>query len=173
VIDLRTDPGAGTTFSIHLPVTRREDVPAVADLPLSPRVEPPQAAPLRLLLVEDNELVRNTFREVLSQAGHSVTCANDGEAGLRRLEEAAGDPYDVLLADLNMPRLSGRGMLERIRGRGFARGVIVVSGLVDPGLGRELRRIGADRVLRKPIGMAELLAAVSEVGGRSPVVLAQ
>lgn len=170
VIDLRTAPGSGTTFSIYLPVARREDVPAVSDLPLAARVEAPQVAPLRLLLVEDNELVRDTFREVLTQAGHSVTCANNGEAGLRRLEEAAANPYDVLLADLNMPRLSGRAMLERIQGRGFARGVIVVSGLVDPGLGEELHRLGADRVLRKPIGMAELLATVSEVGHRPPAV---
>ena len=153
-------------------MARREDVPAISDMPLPTHGEAPQVAPLRLLLVEDNELVRDTFREVLTQAGHSVTCANDGEAGLRCLEEAASNPYDVLLADLNMPRLSGRAMLERIQGRGFARGVIVVSGLVDPGLGEELHRLGADRVLRKPIGMAELLATVSEVGHRSSALWA-
>jgi DNA-binding response OmpR family regulator len=72
----------------------------------------------------------------------------------------------VLLADLNMPRLSGRAMLERVQGRGLTRGIIVVSGVVDPGLGDELRRLGADRVLRKPLGMGELLAAVAEVGRR-------
>lgn len=170
VIDLRTAPGEGTTFSVHLPVARREDVPALADAPDASRAEPPQGAPLRLLLVEDNELVRNTFCEVLTQAGHSVACANDGESGLRRLEEAAANPYDVLLADLNMPRLSGKAMIERIQGRGLARGVIVVSGLVDPGLGEELRRLGVDRVLRKPVGMGELLAAVSEVGRRATTV---
>ena len=168
VIDLRTTPGQGTVFSIVLPVTRREDVPAVVDSPREQRVSPSMPAPLRLLLVEDNELVRETFREVLTQAGHAVTCANDGEAGLRCMEDTAGNPYDVVLADLNMPRLSGRAMLERAQGRGLARGVIVVSGLVDPGLGDELRRLGADRVLRKPIGMGELLAAVSEVGRRAP-----
>jgi DNA-binding response OmpR family regulator len=58
-------------------------------------------------------------------------------------------------------------MIERVRGRGLVRGVLVVSGLVDPGLGEDLRRIGADRVLRKPVGMADLLAAVSEVGRRA------
>ncbi len=173
VIDLRTAPGQGTTFSIHLPVARPEDAPVVTDSPRGAPGVSSQPAPLRLLLVEDNELVRETFREVLAQAGHSVTCANDGEAGLRRMEEAAAAPYDVVLADLNMPRLSGREMLERAQGRNFARGVIVVSGLVDPGLGDELRRLGADRVLRKPVGMAELLSAVAEVGRRSPSALAR
>lgn len=168
VLDLRTAPGAGTTFTIYLPVARPEDVPTFSDAPRAARVPAPRAAPLRVLLVEDNELVRATLREVLAQAGHQVVCEDDGEAGLQALEKSAGRPYDVLVADLNMPRLSGRAMLERIQGRGYARGVLVVSGLVDPGLGEELRRLGVDRVLRKPIGMDELLTAVAEVGRKGP-----
>ena len=166
-IELRTAPGVGTTFAIYLPMTRAEGA-AVVEPPREPQPVAPSPAGLRLLLVEDNELVSATFREVLSQAGHFVTCAADGEAGLRQLEEPKEAPYDLLIADLNMPRLSGRAMLERARGRGLARGVIVVSGLVDPGLGEELLRIGVDRVLCKPLAMGELLAAVSEVGRRVP-----
>jgi PAS domain S-box-containing protein len=168
VIDLRTSPGAGASFTIHLPVVRPEDVPMFSDAPSAPRRTEPSVEPLRVLLVEDNELVRETFREVLSQAGHYVACANDGADGLACLEESAGRPYDVLVADLNMPRLSGKAMLERIQGRGYARGVLVVSGLVDPGLGEELLRLGVDRVMRKPVGMGDLLAAVAEVGRRKP-----
>jgi PAS domain S-box-containing protein len=164
-IDLRTAPGAGASFVIHLPVARPEDVPTFSDLP-APKAAPIARAPsLRVLLVEDNELVRDTFREVMSQAGHEVVLAIDGEAGLRRLEEAGERPFDVLVADLNMPRLSGRGMIERARAASLLpRGVIVVSGLVDPGLSEELTRLGVDRVLRKPLPMADLLAAVHEVG---------
>lgn len=163
-IDLRTAPGQGTSFVIHLPVARPEDVPAFVDAPATSRGMIARHPALRVLLVEDNELVRDTFREVLTQAGHHVECATDGEAGLQRLEGAADKPFDVLVADLNMPRLSGRAMLERARGRCLPRGVIVVSGLVDPGLGEELIRLGVDRVLRKPLAMADLLAAVNEMG---------
>lgn len=167
VLDLSSAPGVGTTFVIHLPVARPEEVPALVDAPTrAPRVVEVKTPPLRILLVEDNELVRETLREVLVQDGHEVACASDGEEGLSALEAAVGRPYDVLIADLNMPRLSGRAMIERIQGRGLARGVLVVSGLVDPGLGEDLRRLGADRVLRKPVGMADLLAAVSEAGRR-------
>ena len=167
-IDLRTAPGQGASFTIHLPVARLEDVPVFVDAPVSARRVIARHAPLRVLLVEDNELVRDTFREVLTQSGHHVVCATDGEAGLKRLEEQAEKPFDVLVADLNMPRLSGRAMIERARCASLPRGVIVVSGLVDPGLGDELLRLGVDRVLRKPLAMADLLAAVNEVGRRPP-----
>jgi PAS domain S-box-containing protein len=167
VIELRSAENAGTTFTLHLPVGRPEDVPVTESAPLVPLVAPQPTERLKIALVEDNELVRETLREVLVQCGHQVDTAVDGEDGLRLLEAAAEGPYDVLIADLNMPRLSGRAMIERVRGRGLVRGVLVVSGLVDPGLGEDLRRIGADRVLRKPVGMADLLAAVSEVRRRA------
>lgn len=167
VIDLRTTLGAGTTFSIYLPVVRSEDASTEGGVAPRTRFAPPRGASLRVLLVEDSELVRATFREVLVQAGHSVNCAEDGATGLRLLEEAAGFPFDVLIADLNMPRLSGRAMISQIHGRGLARHIIVVSGVVDPGLEEELRRLGVNRVLRKPLGLAELLVAVAEAGRRA------
>lgn len=167
-IHLRSAPGEGTTFTIHLPVARPEDLPATSAAPRTGAKPEPRAEPLRILLVEDNELVRETIRQVLAQAGHEVVCEADGEAGLRNLENSRARPYDLLVADLNMPRLSGRAMLEKIHGRDYVRGVLVVSGLVDPGIGEELRRLGADRVLRKPVGMRELLAAVAEAGRRAP-----
>jgi two-component system, cell cycle sensor histidine kinase and response regulator CckA len=163
-IDLRSAPGAGTAFVIHLPVARPEDVCIDASAPSAKRAKPPRAVTLRVLLVEDNELVRGTFREVLGQAGHEVRCAADGEEGLRCLEESAGS-FDVLVADLNMPRLSGRALIERAREAGLLpRGVLVVSGLVDPGLAEELLRLGVSRVLRKPLAMSELLTSVNEIG---------
>jgi len=169
VIDLRTSPGAGATFSVYLPIAKPEDAPVLVDAPRQANVATPRPRALRILLVEDNELVRDTFREALAQAGHAVVCADEGETGLRLLEEAADNPFDVLIADLNMPRLSGRALVERIHGRGLTRAIIVVSGVVEHGLGDELRRLGVDRVLRKPLGLGELLAALAEVTRGAPV----
>jgi DNA-binding response OmpR family regulator len=66
-----------------------------------------------------------------------------------------------------MPRLSGQELIRRVRARGWRGAIVVVSGLMDAGLEDELRRLGVDRVLRKPIRGEELLAAIDEadVGG--------
>ena len=165
-IDLKTAPGSGAVFTVYLP-----SVATLAPAPLRPPGERAPSGPaekgLRLLLIEDNQLVRETFHDVLNQAGHYVVAVEDGEQGLRRLEEGGTDGFDVLVTDLNLPRLSGRDVLERIRGRGLARGVVVVSGLLDPQLDQSLHEVGADRVLRKPLVMEELLVAVQEVANRS------
>lgn len=162
-MELRSELGVGTTFEVYLPVARLDVVPALWPV-AGPTPVLNSPGRLRVLLVEDNNLVRDTFREVLWQAGHEVECASDGEEGWRVLQAAEARPFDLLIADLDLPRLSGRDLVARIRGKGWARGVIVVSGLLDPRHGAELFALGADRVLRKPIGMADLLTAVSEVG---------
>jgi two-component system, cell cycle sensor histidine kinase and response regulator CckA len=160
-VELRSHPGMGASFIVSLPVARLDDP---APVPPPRRVSGiPRMEGLRVLLVEDNDLVRETFRAALREAGHDVVCAYDGQAGLEALMQASDRPYDVLIADLNMPRLSGRELLGRSQGRGWARAVLVVSGVIDPLLGEELCLLGADRVLAKPLGMAELINAVSEV----------
>ena len=170
-MELESTAGVGSVFTVFIPVAREtgggEETPPRAEGPTAERTSPPQkGARRRVLLVEDNELVRETLGEVLRQAGHEVVCATDGEAGWRALEAARGTPYDLLLADLNLPRLSGRELLARSRGLGSARGVVVLSGMADLRLTADLVALGVDAVLHKPIGMSELLAALEELSRR-------
>lgn len=170
-LTLASTPGEGSAFTVFIPVARPEDLGALAGRSNEhPAAPPPPARPerLRVLLVEDNELVRETLREVLGEAGHEVVCANDGEAGWAALEAAAQSPFDLLLTDLNLPRLSGRDLLFRLQGRGRARAVLVLSGVVEPRLEVELRELGVAQVLHKPIGMADLLAAIHTVCASLP-----
>lgn len=160
-VELRSEPGEGATFTVFLPAANREDASEGEQARGSlPRVAP-AVERLRVLLVEDNALVRDTLGSVLRQAGHDVAWAEDGEAGLAALLAAEARPFDLLISDLNLPRLSGRDMLARAGRRGWARGVVVISGVVEPGVAAELRALGAGPVLRKPVGMAELLEAVN------------
>jgi PAS domain S-box-containing protein len=168
-IDLLSNPGEGARFSIFLPAAWPGEAPAAAAEEPGRTRSPRAARALRILLVEDNALVRETVADVLRLDGHAVDVASDGEAGLGLLQATEARPYDLLVTDVNLPRLSGRELLQRIRGRGLARGVLVVSGLLDPRLGAELRELGADRVVSKPIGMEDLLSAVNAVGSRSPI----
>lgn len=161
-MDLQSTPGGGSTFRIFLPFADidAETTRLVASTaPLARRVHEPR----RILLVEDNALVRETVCAALRHAGHEVDLAEDGEAGLAALREPGAErPHQVLISDLNMPRLSGQEMIRRVRQRGWRGAILVVSGLMDTDLEDELRRLRVDRVLRKPVGGDALLAAVDQ-----------
>jgi CheY-like chemotaxis protein len=66
-----------------------------------------------------------------------------------------------VLADSNMPRLNGAELVQRVRAAGFRGRVVVVSGYLEADKLEELKKIGADAVLRKPFTPAKLLAAIS------------
>jgi PAS domain S-box-containing protein len=164
LIELRTGPGQGASVTVYLPLAGSDEAEAGREMLRKPDAMPRALVPLRVLLVDDNELVCETFLAVLHQAGHKVVCAANGEEGLECLERGAGVAFDVMLMDLNMPRMSGVELLERIRGRGLVRGILVVSGVVEPEVAERLRELGVRRVLTKPIGMGQLLEAVAEAG---------
>ncbi|MFH1499854.1 MAG: PAS domain S-box protein [Verrucomicrobiota bacterium] len=171
-VEVKSVRGAGSSFSVMLPRRRRSDLPPPSPHPQSspPFVArtvdltvPSAPVPLRVLLVDDTPLVVDSLRAVLVAGGHQITCAVDGEEAWTQFVDNRED-YDVVVTDLNMPRLSGEGLLQRLRGHGRRVGVIVLSGHLDAGQETRLREIGADRLLRKPIRPVELLVAVTTVG---------
>jgi CheY-like chemotaxis protein len=156
--------GGGTCFKVYLPVP--ETPGAIAELP--PTVAGAEfalgrrsARPLRILLAEDNPLVTETFAALLGAAGHVVTAAQDGaEAWEIFLRRGAGAGFELVLADFNMPRLNGAELLQRVKTTGFAGRFVVVSGYLENERLEELKRSGADEVIRKPVTPSKLLAAV-------------
>ncbi len=112
--------------------------------------------PIRVLLVDDSAMMRRVLRARLSAEADMVVVdeAADGAEGVRKAEEHRPD---VVLLDLEMPRVGGREALPHLRARTSAR-VVVVSSLVQPGapIRTEMRRAGADAVLAKPSGALSL-----------------
>ena len=110
----------------------------------------------RILVIDDEEDIRNLLDELLRRAGHEVEQAPDGRAGLRALH--ASRP-DLVLLDVSMPELDGWQTLERIRD------LTDVPVLMLTARGDELERVrglkaGADDYVTKPFGRQELLARV-------------
>ena len=110
----------------------------------------------RVLVVDDQEEVRELLRTLLERAGHRVTTADDGRGALRALYEG---PVDLVVLDVNMPVLDGWQTLERIRE------LTEVPVLMLTGRDAELERVrglrsGADDYVVKPFGRQELLARV-------------
>jgi len=122
----------------------------------------------RVLIVDDDELVRGWMRDVLIAHGFQVDAVADGAAGLDRLARA---PYDLAIVDLRMPGLDGLSVIRQLRARGAALPVIVVTGYSTEASAVEALNIGVSFYLTKPLRLAPLLTAVNEAlrrGAREP-----
>src|SRR5438309_7104234 len=154
----RSEPGA--RFLVWLP-TARQAVPTVpAATPQATHV--PASGPakslsgIRVLLVDDEELIRRPMARFLSKRGAEIREAGDGQAALERLQEGF-EPH-VILADLRMPRMDGAEFYEHLQQQRppLAERVMFPSGDITHLAGRGLAEVPRDRVLVKPVELAEL-----------------
>ena len=154
----QSEPGCGTTFRIYLP--------RVADPADSPRVDKHAQAAAggseTVLLVEDEESVRELVRETLKTRGYRVIEASDGIAGMRVSEEYPGN-IEILITDVVMPGMSGRELAKRVAAArpnirvlylsGYTEDAIIHEGALEPGTG----------FLQKPFTLQVLARKVREV----------
>ncbi len=115
--------------------------------------------PTKILVAEDESNLRLVIQKELQRLGHNVRVAPDGEAALRLLEEAA---VDVLLCDINMPRMDGMELLRRVRQRPNPPEVVMLTGVASVDTAIEAMKLGAYDYLSKPYRITELDALVKQ-----------
>jgi two-component system KDP operon response regulator KdpE len=116
-----------------------------------------KAAPLKVLVVDDEPAIRRFLRTSLTAQGYQVTEAENGTTALDSLRR---NTIDVLVLDLGLPDIDGFDIIERLRGQGFAVPIVVLSSRVDE-IGKvKALDLGADDYVTKPFGIDELLARV-------------
>ena len=149
-LDLQSAKGRGTRISLRLPALH---VPAEgpAEAPAAPPV-PPRA--LRVLLVDDDELIRATIPALLGHLGHEAVTVASGEASLEQL--AGGLQVDVVILDLNMPGLSGEATYRRLRPLYPNLPVLMASGFLEPATEELLKGDPLAASLGKPYLLEEL-----------------
>jgi type II secretory ATPase GspE/PulE/Tfp pilus assembly ATPase PilB-like protein/CheY-like chemotaxis protein len=121
---------------------------------------------VRVLITDDDPIIRQIAASLLSKAGYAVLEAADGVAALERLNSADPDDHiDLMISDLDMPRLSGYDLLRLARSaaRTAALPIVVLTGEEEPETEARLIDEGADDYIRKPIDPVRFVARVKAV----------
>lgn len=116
-----------------------------------------------VLLIDDDEMVLETFQIILNSDGHDVETAGDGKAGLALCRS---QKFDVVVTDVVMPETDGLEVLMTLRKTNPGVKVVVVSGGGRTSAKDYLemaKMLGADKVLYKPITATDLSEAIAEV----------
>jgi two-component system chemotaxis response regulator CheY len=117
---------------------------------------------MNILTVDDSRTMRDMLRMALVKAGFNVVAAVDGEHGLEVLSESGAD---VIITDINMPKLDGFGFIERVRQTEAHRAtpILVLTTESDPDKKDRARRAGATGWIVKPFNPDKLIEAVRKV----------
>jgi len=153
-ISIASQPGEGSTFSIFLP---QSNAAAQAARPVQSLI---LSRPLRILLAEDDERLRQLIALQMESMGHFVESASDGREALQKFHEA---PFDLILTDLSMPQLNGIALVEAARQIIAEIPVIMLTGFGAMLLPDGERPPGVDILLSKPITRDNLAAAIAQV----------
>ena len=109
-VSLESEPGLGTKVRLIFPATAAQGAGQEPPAPVQPW---PSPAALNVLLIDDDELIQKSTRMLLEVLGHAVTVAAGGEEALGQVEQ--GLRPELVVLDMNMPGLGGKGTLPRLR----------------------------------------------------------
>ena len=159
-LEIQSEPGHGTRVTVRLPAS--VPVPRAPEPPEPEPVPEPPMAHLDVLLVDDDEIPRETTGEVLARLGHGVQAAASGEDALARIR--SGYRPDVVILDMNMPGLGGIGTLPILRELLPDVPVLISTGRADQvalELANSLPRVS---LLPKPFTIKELKLRLAQLG---------
>jgi DNA-binding NtrC family response regulator len=121
----------------------------------------------RILIVDDEESIRNTLKDILDYEGYEVETANDGEQGLKMIRDGE---YDVVLCDVKMPKKNGIEVLEIATKSDPEIQFVMISGHADIDTAIEATKKGAYDFIQKPPDLNRLLLAVRNALDKSELV---
>lgn len=157
---MESTPGVGSTFSLHVNAERCEadEIPVPSDtLPATSEVG--DITGKRILLTDDRRDVRFLARQILTGAGLSVDEAEDGEEALRAITRAE-DSIDLIILDMQMPRMDGYEAARQFRRNQFEHPIIALTADAMQGDINRCFESGCDAYLSKPIDAEKLLQTV-------------
>jgi CheY-like chemotaxis protein len=161
-IAVKSEPGVGTTFSLHLPASRKLFQKEQASVPAS---HPRRG---RILVMDDEEVVRKLVKRLLEQEGHEVELVKDGQSAVLAYESASGQgrPFDAVILDLTVrDGVGGQQTIRELLTIDPAVKAIVISGDATDPVVLEPERYGFKGVVAKPFDKLKLQEMLSRVLG--------
>jgi PAS domain S-box-containing protein len=157
--------GQGSTFTVRLPLAPVAEAAAAVSAPAAAVTGQDALSGVRVLVVDDASDIRDMMRTVLTMRGADVHLAASADGALKAL---AGERFDVLVSDLEMPEIDGYELMREVRRRPDARllPAAALTAYARPEDRTEALRAGYQLHLVKPIEPEDLVAAVAALAGR-------
>ncbi|MBI4427680.1 MAG: PAS domain S-box protein, partial [Ignavibacteriales bacterium] len=158
-IDVESTPQAGTTFHVYLPIPS-----GIADVSQVKKIEfaGVRGGTETLLVVEDEDVLRDLVKEVLAEKGYTVIEARDGKEALDIYFSRSGE-IALVISDMGLPKISGYDLFLEMRSRNQAVKMVLASGYLEPDLRSEILKSGVKDFIQKPYTPSILLKSVRDV----------
>ena len=151
---IESEPGKGSTFIIHLPTGYGEE-----EKEEKVAIPPKESSPARILVIDDEESVRDILSRMLRSKGHQVMGASNGEEGIERFRS---ERFDLVFTDLGMPKMSGWEVGRAIKEMNPKVPIAMITGW-GVELNREkMNESGIDLIVSKPFNFDQVIQLVSE-----------
>ena len=108
---------------------------------------------ISVLIVDDEEMMRSLLEKILSREGYKIRTAEDGIAALEMLRE---EPSDIIISDMQMPRMTGFELLKVVKNEFPRAGVIIMTAFGDTYTVKDALLLGADEYVTKPFKSYEI-----------------
>jgi len=153
-----SEPGQGTAFKIYLPVIEGNTEDRILE---KKEKTIPERGNETILLVDDEELLRDIGKDMLEQFGYTVLLAQDGESALELYSEKKN--ISLIILDLIMPGMGGKRCLEKLLTMNPEIKVVIASGYSINGHGKDALEAGARAFVSKPYELKQMLQVVRKV----------
>jgi signal transduction histidine kinase/ActR/RegA family two-component response regulator len=161
-VRVESEPGSGSTFNIYLPTLAQPESEARAPGRRGQVILVPQT----ILLVEDEEMLRELGATTLEGEGYRVLTAKDGLEAMA-VFEAHRNEIGLVICDLGLPRLSGRDVFMRMKEQRPNVRAIVASGYLEPNVRSEMLKAGVIDTIQKPYDFREMLEKIRSIMGET------
>ncbi len=165
-IDVKSRPGKGSTFSLYFPLTIQKTIGLIPE-PLeevkNEREDKMTHIPTgqTILVVDDEIPLGEMLKEILTNAGYKVELARDGQEGLN-IYQRKKETIDLILADLNMPKVNGEELFQAIKKLKADAKAILTTGYVGVPHESELLKKGVKGIVKKPFRSIDLIRLIQK-----------